>query len=239
VERQIVYRPSEAASRLGIPPSTLRLYAARFADLLSSAAGGGAQRDTAEGRHRRYTPEDLAVLAEIRRLLAAGLSSELVRLQLGGGQQQARLSFPDGSSLPSAGRSIRRAPRASRGRGSGARLHVGESPGSGGGEHPGLDERLTETRRWIAEELASVAERLDQIAARLEAAVTGIDMLARRLDHLDRRLDDLERVLTEGPEEAAADASWLGRLLRRTDREPRRRPGGTAGSREAGKIFSE
>jgi len=238
VERKVVYRPGEAASRLGIPPSTLRLYSARFADLLSSAAGGGAQGDTAEGRHRRYTPEDLAVLAEIRRLLAAGLSSELVRLQLGGGQQ-ARLSFPDGSPLPSAGRSIRRAPRASRGRGSGARLHAGESPGSGGGEHPGLDERLTETRRWIAEELASVAERLDQIAARLEAAVTGIDMLARRLDHLDRRLDDLERVLAGGPEEAAADASWLGRLLRRTEREQRRRPGGTAGSREAGKIFSE
>jgi len=239
VERQIVYRPSEAASRLGIPPSTLRLYAARFADLLSSAAGGGAQRDTAEGRHRRYTPEDLAVLAEIRRLLAAGLSSELVRLQLGGGQQQARLSLPAGPAQPPSGRSIRRTRRASQGRRSSARLHVGGSPESEEGDHPGLDERLTEVRRWIEEELANVVERLDQIAVRLETAVTGIETLARRLDHLDGRLGDLERVLAEGPEGTAADASWLGRLLRRPDREPRRRPGGTAGSREAGKIFSE
>lgn len=77
-----LYRAGEVSTRLGIPPSTLRLYSVRFARWLSpgAAAPGGAG-----GRrgHRSYTAEDLAILARVKELLARGRTVAEVEEALG------------------------------------------------------------------------------------------------------------------------------------------------------------
>ncbi len=64
------FRPKEAARRLGIPTSTLRLWSMRFVPLLSEHAA------SAQGRHRRYSEEDLRVLQRAGELLRAGSTFE-------------------------------------------------------------------------------------------------------------------------------------------------------------------
>ncbi len=74
-------RPAEAAQRLGIPASTLRRWSRRFAPFLSPYANG--QRDAGGTRgHRRYTPQDVAVLAQCKALLSQGLTLEQVAEKL-------------------------------------------------------------------------------------------------------------------------------------------------------------
>lgn len=81
IERML--RPTEVASRLGMAGNTLRVYSARFATLLRPpAARPGAGRGGRPG-HRLYSPEDVAILARARDLVASGLTYEqaLARLK--------------------------------------------------------------------------------------------------------------------------------------------------------------
>lgn len=72
------HRPAEAAQILGIPASTLRRWSGQFADFLSPPT-----RDRPEGGgHRRYTSTDIQTLAEVKRLLGAGLTYQQVRQRL-------------------------------------------------------------------------------------------------------------------------------------------------------------
>ena len=75
--------PREVEGILGIPPSTLRVYAARFASLLSSGAEGGLRPGGRGFGHRRYTTADVAILEKIKALLDTGLSYDLVGAELG------------------------------------------------------------------------------------------------------------------------------------------------------------
>lgn len=69
--------PSQAAELLGVPPSTLRLWAKQFKMHLSAEAQG-------DGRRRRhYTSADLAALARARDLLREGRSVADVNDRLG------------------------------------------------------------------------------------------------------------------------------------------------------------
>lgn len=70
-------RPAEAAERLGIPASTLRRWSRRFAAFLSPQANGLRGEEGARG-HRRYTPEDIAVLARCKALLSEGYTFDQV-----------------------------------------------------------------------------------------------------------------------------------------------------------------
>lgn len=77
------YRPREVAELLGVPPSTLRTYAATFGQLLSEEA----RPDGGHGkgfRHRRYGEADLRVLREAKNLLDAGMSYQAALSRLGG-----------------------------------------------------------------------------------------------------------------------------------------------------------
>jgi DNA-binding transcriptional MerR regulator len=76
-----VYRPAEAAHKLGIAANTLRVYAARFAPMLSRTA----RREGTGPGHRQYTEEDLTILARAHHLLATGATYEQVRARLAGG----------------------------------------------------------------------------------------------------------------------------------------------------------
>jgi DNA-binding transcriptional MerR regulator len=74
-------RPADAARQLGIPASTLRRWSRRFASFLSPEANGAARENGSRG-HRRYTPDDLAVLARCKELLSAGRTFEQVTAML-------------------------------------------------------------------------------------------------------------------------------------------------------------
>ena len=78
-----VYLPREVAEVLGVPPSTLRTYAANFGPLLSDRARPD-DADAKGHRHRRYDDADLQVLREAKELLDAGMSYQSVLARLGG-----------------------------------------------------------------------------------------------------------------------------------------------------------
>lgn len=73
-EHEEKLRPAEVATRIGLAPSTLRLYSVRFAALLSPGAAN--PPPSADGRpgHRTYTRADVAVLQRAKALLDDGLT---------------------------------------------------------------------------------------------------------------------------------------------------------------------
>src|SRR3712207_1048540 len=88
-----VMRPGEAGRAIGIKPSTLRVYAQRFADLLSDDAAGAGQNG-----YRVFSQEDVALLRRARELLERGLTYGRVAEQLraggAGAGSVARLPAP-------------------------------------------------------------------------------------------------------------------------------------------------
>lgn len=75
--------PSDVARRLEISGSTLRRWSAEFAPFLSDCAGRPDNSSQGESSHRRYTPEDLDVLASVARMLREGLTYRQIAGQLG------------------------------------------------------------------------------------------------------------------------------------------------------------
>lgn len=82
--------PGQVAALLGVSPSTLRLWSSKFGHFLSSTAQGGA------GSKRRYTPADLATLERVHTLLAGSKSFEDVDRLLGVAPEAAQ---PTGGAL--------------------------------------------------------------------------------------------------------------------------------------------
>jgi DNA-binding transcriptional MerR regulator len=80
-----VLRPGEAGRAIGIKPSTLRIYAQRFADLLSEDAGGSGHNG-----YRVFSQQDVAVLRQARELLERGLTYERAASQLRGAGHGSR-----------------------------------------------------------------------------------------------------------------------------------------------------
>lgn len=68
------FQPGEISSMLDIPPSTLRRYVSIFGDYLSA--------DANKKRGRRFTQNDVAILARIRDLAAQGQRLEDLAPQL-------------------------------------------------------------------------------------------------------------------------------------------------------------
>lgn len=81
VER--LFSPGDAASGLRLPASTLRLYSVRFSSLLSDYARPRDPRSGRPGR-RRYTADDLEVLARARDLVRSGMSFNEALVSMGG-----------------------------------------------------------------------------------------------------------------------------------------------------------
>lgn len=76
------HRPQEAAQRLGIASSTLRLWSSHFANELSDIArkvdpGGGGS-----AAQRRYTDDDIRILSQVKQFLGQGLTYEEVKRRL-------------------------------------------------------------------------------------------------------------------------------------------------------------
>lgn len=78
----VTWKPAEAAKRLGMPPSTLRVYSTKFAELLSDGASNPPV--SADGRtgHRLYSDRDLTILSKAKELLARGLTYDQALAEL-------------------------------------------------------------------------------------------------------------------------------------------------------------
>ena len=70
-DRPAVFRPGEAGRLIGVQPSTLRIYAQRFGELLGSDAAG-----VERVGYRFYTQADIDLLCRARELLARGFTFE-------------------------------------------------------------------------------------------------------------------------------------------------------------------
>lgn len=75
-------RPAEVCRRLGMPPSTLRIYSTKFAEVLSESAARPAVGGEGKVGYRLYTERDLVVLKKAKELLAQGLTYEQVLAEL-------------------------------------------------------------------------------------------------------------------------------------------------------------
>jgi len=94
-----LYRPGEIASEIGIPASTLRTWAERFA---SHFDGGVRDRPlTAKGKPtmRMYSRRDVQTLRQIQAMLAGGLSYEQIEDRLGVVELPAVIPEPQSKAL--------------------------------------------------------------------------------------------------------------------------------------------
>jgi DNA-binding transcriptional MerR regulator len=93
-----MYRPKEAADRLGIAAVTLRAWSNEFASFLSDAA-----RKTITGRgqaaQRRYTDNDIAILQRAKRLLGSGATYDEARRRLADDPDLASEIAPEPAAL--------------------------------------------------------------------------------------------------------------------------------------------
>jgi DNA-binding transcriptional MerR regulator len=78
----MLYRPREIASKLGIAPSTLRLWSVQFARQLSDQARKASAENSGPWAQRRYTEEDLELLLQVKSLMAQGLTYDEVKRRL-------------------------------------------------------------------------------------------------------------------------------------------------------------
>lgn len=75
-------KPAEVGKRLGMPPSTLRIYSAKFAEVLSESAARPPVTPEGKVGYRLYTERDLVVLRKAKELLAQGLTYDQVLAEL-------------------------------------------------------------------------------------------------------------------------------------------------------------
>lgn len=75
-------RPSEVMSELGVSATTLRRWSKEFARFLSDTAAEARPEEGTQQVVRRYTEQDIRILANIKKLLAQGFTYEHVERQL-------------------------------------------------------------------------------------------------------------------------------------------------------------
>jgi len=94
-----MYRPKEVIDRLGISSTTLRRWCATFAEYLSPTAGSAI---TASGgpAQRRFTDEDVALLAAIQRELASKRTVDEVLIRLRRGAITPDSDVADHNNIP-------------------------------------------------------------------------------------------------------------------------------------------
>jgi DNA-binding transcriptional MerR regulator len=196
-----LYLPREAAARLGLPPSTLRTYAAAFGDLLSPGARAGTGRSGRGFAHRRYTRRDLDLLERARTLLDAGLSYQVARAQLAGATFAPALPASRRSRLAG-----RRGPDRDERRGQPATT-TGPRPATGrrAAPDPGLERSL--------ERLGEVGVAVDELRARVERVVEEVRAQRAQI----ARLGDLAALAREQLEVAVALRQDLAELSARLE----------------------
>jgi len=197
-----LYHPREVAEALGLAPSTLRIYAARFQDLLSPDARPARPDDGRRARHRRYTSDDVVVLQRAKALLDAGLTYDAVSRQIKGDGDPIAIQWQTTVSS-----SVRRRRSAAD-----AAAHAAV---------PSIDSEdiLTRANAAVAAAigpvLQSIEERLATLDERLTVQQEAILDLASRIDVLRSRLDESDDSTPTRPGGPSVERrrSWLTHIL--------------------------
>jgi hypothetical protein len=212
-DRADLLTPAEVAELLGIPPSTLRTYAAAFGRLLSRDAQGDSSVEGRAFRHRRYSQDDLVVLTRAKSLLDAGMSYRLALAHLLGGGAMANVaSEPQRSrTRPSTLVPRRGADRV----GSGSR-RTDHPPVASLGSTPTPPEvRVERVVETIVD--TSAVEAVDRLGPILARLLEGVEAQSARISQLEGQVDALRTEIchlqsTEG-ERLAAPKPWYRRLF--------------------------
>jgi len=86
---EITYSVSMVSKAIGKHPNTVRLWTGRYADHLSE------QANVADGKERKYTTDDVAVLATVAQLSAQGQKHDDIMLQIAAGDRITPESMPE------------------------------------------------------------------------------------------------------------------------------------------------
>ena len=182
-------KPAEAAKRLGMPPSTLRVYSTKFGEMLSDAASNPPVSSDGRTGHRLYSDRDLVILAKAKEALARGLTYDQALAELRTVYAPAKVrarTAPSGNG------------------GSPASLTAGHVEAMMAPLMAGIQnaQRAAEAWQRLAEERARENEELKE---RLRAVEMKIDRLEQRWQQLIGRIE----------EESVRQPGLLGRLLGR------------------------
>lgn len=167
-----MHRPKTVADHLAISPATLRSWSTAFAELLSPAAQK-AQTEHGGATQRRYTDEDVGVLARAKQLLAEGLTYEEALARLRDEPPPAPVEPTDGvSALESADALV-----------VSSELHMAmvslrEALAAKDETIAALEERVAAAERHLTD-LRSVAER-PQAESRPILKLGGFELMGRR-----------------------------------------------------------
>ncbi len=159
-----VFKPAEVCQRLGMPPSTLRIYSTKFAEVLSDSAARPAVSADGKVGYRVYTGRDLVVLKKAKELLNQGLTYDQVLAEL-------RLSVPGRVRARAVGVGV---------------SDAGSGAGSGEGAVSVTPGDLEKVLGVLARAVAS-AERSAEISQSLVKEIrTEMDELRSRIDRVER-----------------------------------------------------
>ncbi|MFC9810826.1 MerR family transcriptional regulator [Streptomyces virginiae] len=169
------------ARRLGVAPTTLRSWDRRY------GIGPAARED---GRHRRWTPEDVAVLHEMCRLTSSGIPpAEAARAALAGPAPDLP-DRPDRPAPPAEGEPL---PRPARRPGSGNGLPLGAVRQ----ECRGLGRAAVRLDAWAVDDmLASVIAQYGLVAAWEEVMAPTLHAVGRKWETSGDRYVEVEHLLS-------------------------------------------
>ena len=183
------WKPADAAKKLGMPPSTLRVYSTKFAELLSESASNPPVSPDGRTGHRLYSDRDLTILGKAKELLSRGLTYDQALAEL-------RILFPSS-------RTRAKASAHSEGLGSAALA-------------PGQLEALLAPLMASIQNAQKAAEAWQSVAA--ERAREN-DELRERIKTIEARLSRLEErwveLVRRIEEESARQPGLLARILGR------------------------
>lgn len=182
-------KPAEAAKRLGMPPSTLRVYSTKFAEMLSDGASNPPVSSDGRTGHRLYSDRDLVILAKAKEALARGLTYDQALAELRTLYAPAKVRTR--AAAPSNG-------------GGAVSLAVGQIEAMVAPLMAGIQSAQKAAEAWqaLAEERARENDELKQ---RLKAVELRVERLEQRWEQLISRIED----------ECARQPGLLGRLLGR------------------------
>lgn len=210
-------KPSEVARQLDVSLSTLRRWSTLFAQYLSKHAGDPDPAGGGGHTHRRYSDEDIAVLAIIQNLLANGQSYSQIegRLALMSDSERGVTSYTEdqASILPAQVQTVSFLSNAIHSVVDGQQLLLNSQQANRDLMSMAVQDNfnLKEENARLRERMMRMEQELSENRRRDEARREMLDRRIERLEDMAYRLDALE----SSPEEDSPQPKrgWLARLF--------------------------
>jgi len=210
-------KPSEVARQLDVSLSTLRRWSTLFAQYLSKYAGDPDPAGGGGHTHRRYSDEDIAVLAIIQNLLANGQSYSQIeeRLALMSDSEQDVTSYTEdqASILPAQVQTVSFLSNAIHSVVDGQQLLLNSQQANRDLMSMAVQDNfnLKEENARLRERMMKLEQELSENRRRDEARREMLDRRIERLEDMAYRLDALESPPeTDSPQ---PKRGWLARLF--------------------------